>query len=334
MASQDAILPKGSRVLVTGANGFIASNVIDHLLSSGYIVRGTVRDTKPYLDNIFHKAYGEESFESVVLPSFEDTDALICTLDGAADMSSSSDPNAVIPWVVNATLNVLAAAAKTPSVKSVVLLSSSSAAYMTFPGGGPLVVDKDSYNDMSVKLAWDETTPEPLRRFAIYAASKTEAEWKAWDWMEEQKPHFKLNTVLPGSTYGRMLHTEKPSSMIIPYKLLKGDDAYAFMIEQWAVDVEDAARSCSISLLDPAVKSERLFAMAETLDPEGMALILRDIQPNNKFIPDAPKTQLPRVDILPRERANDLLREFGRKGFSTIKEALVLGVESFARLGW
>lgn len=99
------------------------------------------------------------------------------------------------------------------------------------------------------------------------------------------------------------------------------------------MDVEDVARLCSIGLLDPAVKSERLFAMAKTLNPEGMALILREIQPNNNYIPDAPKTQLPRVDILPRERANDLLRESGRKGFSTIKEALVLGVESFVRLG-
>ncbi|GAB1214660.1 hypothetical protein ATERTT37_003824 [Aspergillus terreus] len=337
MASQDATLPKGSRVLVTGANGFVASNVIDRLLSSGYIVRGTVRDTKPYLDDIFSKAYGEESFESVVLPSFEDTDALVSALDGvsgiihaAADMSFSSDPNAVIPWVVNATLNVLAAAAKTPSVKSVVLLSSSSAAYMTFPGGGPLVVDKDSYNDMSVKLAWDETTPEPLRRFAVYAASKTEAERKAWNWMEEQS---RILGSIPSCRAPRMLHTEKPSSMIVPYKLLKGEDAYAFMVEQWAVDVEDVARLCSIGLLDPAVKSERLFAMAKTLNPEGMALILREIQPNNNYIPDAPKTQLPRVDILPRERANDLLRESGRKGFSTIKEALVLGVESFVRLG-
>lgn len=84
MASQDATLPKGSRVLVTGANGFVASNVIDRLLSSGYIVRGTVRDTKPYLDDIFSKAYGEESFESVVLPSFEDTDALVSALDGVS----------------------------------------------------------------------------------------------------------------------------------------------------------------------------------------------------------------------------------------------------------
>jgi nucleoside-diphosphate-sugar epimerase len=65
-------------------------------------------------------------------------------------MSFSSDPNAVIPWVVNATLNVLAAAAKTPSVKSVVLLSSSSAAYMTFPGGGPLVVDKGMGSKSSI----------------------------------------------------------------------------------------------------------------------------------------------------------------------------------------
>jgi nucleoside-diphosphate-sugar epimerase len=34
------------RVLVTGANGFIAASVIEVLLESGYTVRGTVRGMK------------------------------------------------------------------------------------------------------------------------------------------------------------------------------------------------------------------------------------------------------------------------------------------------
>lgn len=42
-------------------------------------------------------------------------------------MSFSKDPNAVIPWVVRATETVLAAAAKFPAIKRVVLTSSSSA---------------------------------------------------------------------------------------------------------------------------------------------------------------------------------------------------------------
>lgn len=36
--------PQGSRVLVTGANGYIASHVADQLMSLGYTVRGTARD--------------------------------------------------------------------------------------------------------------------------------------------------------------------------------------------------------------------------------------------------------------------------------------------------
>jgi nucleoside-diphosphate-sugar epimerase len=43
-------LSRGSRVLVTGANGYIASHVVDQLLGPGYIVRGTVRSPKAWLD--------------------------------------------------------------------------------------------------------------------------------------------------------------------------------------------------------------------------------------------------------------------------------------------
>lgn len=37
-----ALLP-GSRILVTGANGYIASHVVDQLLALRYVVRGTIR---------------------------------------------------------------------------------------------------------------------------------------------------------------------------------------------------------------------------------------------------------------------------------------------------
>lgn len=46
-----------------------------------------------------------------------------------ADISFSNDPDAVIPWVVAGTVNLLKAAANEPLVKSVVLTSSSAAAY-------------------------------------------------------------------------------------------------------------------------------------------------------------------------------------------------------------
>lgn len=50
--------------------------------------------------------------------------------------------------------------------------------------------------------AWDETIPEPKRRMAIYAASKIEAEKKAWQWMESEERSFEFNSILPSLTVG------------------------------------------------------------------------------------------------------------------------------------
>lgn len=56
--SVDAIVPTHT-ILVTGASGFVATEVIAQLLAKGYQVRGTVRSTKDQ-DKVAHlKALGE-----------------------------------------------------------------------------------------------------------------------------------------------------------------------------------------------------------------------------------------------------------------------------------
>lgn len=69
--SQYTIL-QGSRILVTGANGFIGSHIVDHLLAFGYKVRGTVRQPKPWLNELFDKKHGGGKFETVLLPNLND----------------------------------------------------------------------------------------------------------------------------------------------------------------------------------------------------------------------------------------------------------------------
>lgn len=63
-------LPKGSLVLVTGANGFLASHVVDQLLQAGYNVRGTVREVSKaaWLKEYIEANYGTGRFEVAEVP--------------------------------------------------------------------------------------------------------------------------------------------------------------------------------------------------------------------------------------------------------------------------
>lgn len=64
------VVPKGSLVLVTGANGFIGSHIVDQLLQAGYNVRGTVRTEAKgqWVKEYFGKKYSNQNLELVVVP--------------------------------------------------------------------------------------------------------------------------------------------------------------------------------------------------------------------------------------------------------------------------
>lgn len=70
MSSQDSAIPRGSLVLVTGVNGFLASHVADQLLQSGFWVRGTVRslEKNQWVQDLFDQKYGAGKFSLVQVP--------------------------------------------------------------------------------------------------------------------------------------------------------------------------------------------------------------------------------------------------------------------------
>lgn len=69
-------LQPGERVLVTGANSYIGSHIVDLFLSLGYLVRGTIRAEKPWLDEYFMSRYGAGKYESVIVPDVTQKGAL------------------------------------------------------------------------------------------------------------------------------------------------------------------------------------------------------------------------------------------------------------------
>ena len=55
----------------------------------------------------------------------------------------------------------------------------------------------DTWNDEAVEAVSEAETLDKVGTHVVYAASKTEAERKAWDFVAKNKPGFVLNTVLP-----------------------------------------------------------------------------------------------------------------------------------------
>jgi nucleoside-diphosphate-sugar epimerase len=69
---------QSGKVLVTGANGYIAVWVIKTYLEAGFSVRGTVRSERsvPHLQKIF-KPYGDK-FEVIIVPDMTIVSCLLC----------------------------------------------------------------------------------------------------------------------------------------------------------------------------------------------------------------------------------------------------------------
>lgn len=84
-------LPKGSLILITGANGFLASHVVEQALEIGYRVRGTVRDLSK--SSWLMERFPSDALELVVVPDMATADAFKSAMDGAC-LSAEPDPTA------------------------------------------------------------------------------------------------------------------------------------------------------------------------------------------------------------------------------------------------
>lgn len=219
--TSNTTLPKGSLILITGVNGFIAAHLAQQLLARGYRVRGTVRNaekSKWLIDDLFRTEASKGLFELATVEDMATEGAFVAAIrgvDGVAHVATIAtwdpNPNNVIPQTVAGVENLLKVAADEPSVKSFVFTSSVVAAALPIPET-PFHVDAKSWNDAAVTMAWAPAPYNADRTMITYMASKVEAEKVVWKFVEEKMPHFKTNAVLPFTVFGPMLHRQQNAS--------------------------------------------------------------------------------------------------------------------------
>jgi len=259
---------KTSPILVTGATGYVASNIIKLLLERDYKVRGTVRSlaNKKKYDFLYKLAPEKNDNLEFVEADLLDSKKWPAAVDGveyvlhvASPFPSSQpkDENDLIRPAVEGTLNVLRASVE-KGVKKVVVTSSVAAIYYGHKGR---TLTED---DWSIE---EKCTP--------YSKSKLRAERAAWDFWRKNIGKFEMTTVNPGLIVGPVHAVSGGTSEQIVADFMTGNVPGIPKINFCMVDVRDVAECHLKALFSPNSNGKRYICSAESLWMKDLAQTLR-----------------------------------------------------------
>ncbi|KAK2467474.1 hypothetical protein APHAL10511_000329 [Amanita phalloides] len=271
------IVAPGSKILVSGANGFIAVWLVRMLLEQGYAVRGTVRskERSAFLIDMF-KSYGDK-FELVVVEDITKEGAFDEAVKGVDAIEHTAspfhynvdDPKEFIEPAVNGTVGMLKSAVKNaPNVKRIVILAS--CACIQREAAEPLVFNENDWNDRSIETC--ERLGRDAAPSAKYSASKTLAEKAAWAFYREHEKNVNWDLVVinPPFVFGPPLHpVSSPAELntsakvwynavVVPNSSGQSNEHLA-TVGSCYVDVRDLAFSLTKSLTVTEAANERII---------------------------------------------------------------------------
>jgi nucleoside-diphosphate-sugar epimerase len=248
-------------VLVTGANGFVATHCIVELLRGGYRVRGTLRSAeqgKKVRDAIAkHANVSGLSFVEADLNLDNGWDRAVegCTyvlhVASPVPRQAPKDPQDVIRPAHDGTLRVLKAATRA-RVKRVVMTSSTAAIFYGHERDGSKV-----YTEADWSILSDEVS--------AYDKSKTLAERAAWEYVRGLTGPEQLELVVlnPGLILGPLLMDNASISGEVVLKLLKRELPGCPDLGFAPVDVRDLAAMEVRAMTVPQAAGERFILALE-----------------------------------------------------------------------
>ncbi|XP_028758782.1 tetraketide alpha-pyrone reductase 1-like [Neltuma alba] len=232
---------KGKVVCVTGASGFIASWIVKLLLLRGYTVKATVREPNDSVkvDHLLKLDGAKERLQLIKANLMEEGsfDVAVEGCEGVFHTASPvvlsvKDPQTeLIDPAVKGTLNVLKSCTKSPSVKRVILTSSTAAVvYNGKPKTPEVVVDETWFSN-----------PDICREFKMwYTLSKTLAEDAAWKFARENK--IDLVALNPAVVIGPLLQPSLNESSAAISNLINGAQTFPNFSLGW-IHVKDVANA-------------------------------------------------------------------------------------------
>ncbi|KAI5778122.1 hypothetical protein EDC01DRAFT_675582 [Geopyxis carbonaria] len=212
-AASSSSIPAGSWVLLTGANGFVATHVLTALLDAGYKVKCSVR-SQAKIDGMKALRTPEElsRLQFCIVPDVAAPGAHDEAVKGVVAVVHTASPfvlgdqddnaKSLLNPAIDGTRGVLESIERcNPAVKRVVVTSSFAS-----------IIDLEkelrpgyTYTEKD----WNGCTYEAAARGSgtvAYCASKALAEKAAWDFHRERKPAWGLATVCPPMVYGPLEH--------------------------------------------------------------------------------------------------------------------------------
>ncbi len=241
------LIDKTKPVLVTGANGFVASWLVKRLLEDGITVHAAVRNPDnhnkiSHLKDVAEKASGTLKFFAgdLMTPGSYQEAMKGCELvyhTASPFTTDVKDPQKeLIDPAVNGTANVLETANQVASVKRVVVTSSCAAIYTD------AVDTVNAPNGELTEEIWNSTAS---LEYQPYSYSKTLAEKKAWE-LNEAQSQWDLITINPSFVMGPALNPHNTTSESVSVlKMLGGGDMKmgAPKMGVGVVDVRDVAEA-------------------------------------------------------------------------------------------
>ncbi|KAI1405177.1 NAD(P)-binding protein [Hypoxylon fuscum] len=336
-------LPPGSTILVTGANGLIASHVVDQLLAAGYNVRATVRNPAKctWMKPLFASRHPSRQLEVVQVSDFGATGVWEEAVRGVAGVAAVAGGAPLMVEDIDKQLEeelpwneaLLRAAKNEPSVKAFVFTSSAWAAWTPDPTK-KVQLTEWSYNEHAVQVVRSDISAKE-KGIMPYMAFKTLLEQKIWAWIEKEKPSFTFNTILPDTVIGECLDPKNqgvPSTSGMVKWLFDGINLEVFdqLPAQWHVDTRDAGLLYVAALITPGVDRERLFGFSDRYSWSRVGQILKKLYPQ-KDMPTLEENGWDQTDV-PNKRAEELLRGLGQSGWTTLEESVKACAKSFMQL--